>query len=87
MLSLTRRIGETLVIGDNEVHIMVLGVKGNQIRLGIEAHESISVHRHEIFQKIKAEEEQGVFNIKPGQLGKVFTGQPIYQETHEARNC
>lgn len=86
MLSLTRRIGETLVIGDNEVHIMILGVRGNQIRLGIDAPESISVHRHEIFQKIKAEEELGVFNIKPGQLHKRFTG-PINHEPHEARTC
>lgn len=70
MLILTRRIGEALVIGDNEVNIIVMGIKGNQIRLGIEAQESISVHREEIFRKVKTEEELGVFHIKPNQLSE-----------------
>lgn len=70
MLILTRRIGETLVIGDNEVNVTVMGIKGNQVRMGIDAHESISVHRNEIFQKIKAEKELDVFHIKPNQLSE-----------------
>ena len=60
MLVLTRRIGETMIIGD-DVNITVLGVKGNQIRLGINAPESISVHREEIYQKIKQEQGRGPF--------------------------
>ncbi len=53
MLILTRKIGETLVVGDN-VKIKVLGVKGNQVRIGIEAPEEVKVHRKEIFDKIAA---------------------------------
>lgn len=52
MLILTRRTGEALMIGDN-VSITVLGVKGNQVRLGIDAPKDVSVHREEIFKKIQ----------------------------------
>lgn len=52
MLILTRRIGEALMVG-NDVAITVLGVKGNQVRLGIDAPKDVAVHREEIFQKIK----------------------------------
>ncbi len=51
MLILTRRIGEIIVIGD-EVKVVVLGINGNQVRLGIHAPKDISVHREEIYQKI-----------------------------------
>ena len=51
MLILTRRVGETLVIGD-DTKITVLGVKGNQIRIGICAPETVSVHREEIYNRI-----------------------------------
>ena len=51
MLILTRRVGETLMIGDS-VTVTVLGVKGNQVRVGITAPKDVSVHREEIFQRI-----------------------------------
>lgn len=54
MLILTRRVGETLKIG-NDVDVTVLGVKGNQIRFGITAPKDVAVHREEVFERIKSE--------------------------------
>ncbi len=56
MLILTRRVGETLMIGD-EVTITVLGVKGNQVRIGVNAPKDVAVHREEIYQRIQKEKD------------------------------
>jgi len=58
MLILTRRVGETVVIG-NDVTVTVLGVKGNQVRLGVNAPREVAVHREEIFERIKREQSEG----------------------------
>lgn len=57
MLILTRRVGETIRIGDN-VAVRILGVKGNQIRVGIDAPKDVAVHREEIYERIQAEKGQ-----------------------------
>jgi carbon storage regulator len=67
MLILTRRIGEVLRVGD-EVSITVLGIKGNQVRIGIDAPKDVSVHREEIYQRIKNEghaQEEGASGDQP----------------------
>ncbi len=58
MLILTRRVGESLMIGD-EVSVTVLGVKGNQVRLGVNAPKTVAVHREEIYQRIQQEKAEG----------------------------
>ncbi len=59
MLILTRRVGETLMIGD-EVTVTVLGVKGNQIRVGVNAPKDVAVHREEIYERIRKEQLESV---------------------------
>jgi len=64
MLILTRRVGETLMVGD-DVTVTVLGVKGNQVRIGVNAPKEVSVHREEIYMRIQAEKSG-----QPGSLDK-----------------
>lgn len=61
MLILTRRVGETLMVGD-DVTVTVLGVKRNQVRIGVNAPKDVAVHREEIYERIKHEQEEGSGN-------------------------
>lgn len=65
MLILTRRVGETVMIGD-DIAVTVLGVKGNQVRVGVNAPKEVSVHREEIYERIKREEQTGVSTRRTG---------------------
>ena len=68
MLILTRRVGETVMIGE-DVTVTVLGVKGNQVRIGVNAPRDVAVHREEIFERIKREEQEGDSRPGPGGNG------------------
>jgi carbon storage regulator len=69
MLILTRRVGETVVIGD-EVTVTVLGVKGNQVRLGVNAPRHVAVHREEIYERIKREQtDEEVLDVPQAAFG------------------
>jgi carbon storage regulator len=64
MLILTRRVGETVMIGE-EVSVTILGVKGNQVRVGINAPKNVAVHREEIFERIKSGGHDGAEPERP----------------------
>lgn len=76
MLILTRRVGETIVIGD-DVIITVLGIKGNQVRIGINAPKDVSVHREEIYQRIQNEKKE-----TPGAAAPVSAPAQKKEESH-----
>mgnify|MGYP003546370589 CR=1 FL=1 len=69
MLILTRRVGEVVMIG-NDVTVTVLGVKGNQVRIGVNAPRDVAVHREEIFERIKREEQDGTSRPAKGGNGE-----------------
>ena len=70
MLILTRRVGETLMIGD-EVSVTVLGVKGNQVRIGVNAPKDVAVHREEIYERIQREQGPGGSSDTKDNIGNV----------------
>jgi carbon storage regulator len=72
MLILTRRVGETVMIGE-DVTVTVLGVKGNQVRIGVNAPREVAVHREEIFERIKREEAG---ETPPGDEDSMTAGEP-----------
>jgi carbon storage regulator len=64
MLILTRRVGETIMVGA-DVKVTVLNVNGNQVRVGVSAPKDVAVHREEVFERIKAEEAGAEKGVKP----------------------
>lgn len=79
MLVLTRRVGETITIGE-EITVTVLGVKGNQVRIGVNAPKTIPVHREEIYERIRREERDNVNSNSGLTIGVV----PYSQEAERA---
>lgn len=76
MLILTRRVGETIVIGDDVV-VTVLGIKGNQVRIGINAPKDVSVHREEIYQRIQQEKNVTPATEEPAAAAPAATAVPV----------
>ncbi len=84
MLILTRRVGETVVIG-NDVDVTVLGVKGNQVRIGIKAPREVSVHREEIYKRIKEEPAAERPEVRVSNGNGNGMAQPV--RVHNGRNA
>ena len=84
MLILTRRVGETVMIG-NDVTVTVLGVKGNQVRVGVNAPRDVAVHREEIFERIKRVEQDGggTTSARPAAAGTNGNGHAAHGMDHE----
>jgi len=71
MLALTRKIGETIIISDN-IEVVVLGVSGEQVKLGIVAPREISIHRKEIYDQIMASNKEATANVRVGTLKELI---------------
>ncbi len=85
MLILTRRVGETLMVGD-DVTVTVLGVKGNQVRIGVNAPREIAVHREEIYDRIKAEQQGQEQQVQTEQQGQEQMEQTEQQGQEQSGN-
>ncbi|AXQ28335.1 carbon storage regulator [Solimonas sp. K1W22B-7] len=68
MLILTRRVGETVMIGEDIV-VTVLGIKGNQVRIGVQAPKNVAVHREELLKRINEGEAAPVQDVRPARVG------------------
>ena len=86
MLILTRRINETLNIGD-DVQVTVLGIKGNQVRIGIDAPRDVPVHREEIYQRIKREERINAGEAEEGDAATDDSIDDDFSSDHDHRGA
>lgn len=71
MLALTRKKGDSIIIGDN-IEVVILGIQGEQVKLGIVAPREISVHRKEIYEQIKIENKEAIHNVNVKALKELF---------------